>query len=152
MGVAVSGRQSCALAADLGDFLIGTEPKPELQQHYRAAGGTGESVGQFPVVHGPDAGAAVERLREQFRWGALGWKVQAELPGPPAFDAASQFVRTEDMGQVGAWGPDLQPYLDKLAAFRDAGYEKVALVQVGDDQEAFCDWFAQELRPAAAAL
>ncbi len=148
IGVAASGKQSCTVAADLGDFLIGTEAKPSLQEHYRGAGGQGELVGQFPVVFGPDTAAAGTLLRDQFRWGALGWKVQAELPGPAAFDAASQFVRDEDMGAVGVWGPDVEPYLDRLQEFADAGYTRVALVQVGDEQEAFCDWAASTLLPA----
>jgi G6PDH family F420-dependent oxidoreductase len=149
IGVAASGRQSCALAADLGDFLIGTEPKPSLQQDYRAAGGGGELVGQFPVAFGPDAQAANQLLRDQFRWAGLGWKVQAELPGPPAFDAASQFVRPEDMASVGAWGPDVEPYLDTLGQFAEAGYTRVAFVQVGPEQQAFCSWAASTLLPAA---
>jgi G6PDH family F420-dependent oxidoreductase len=152
IGVAGSGRSSCTLAAELGDFFIGTEPKPELQELYTDAGGTGEMVGQFPVVYGPDAAAANALLREQFRWGALGWKVQAELPGPVNFDAASQFVRDEDMASAGAWGPDLEPYVEKVKAFAAAGYDRVALVQVGDEQEQFCEWFSTTLKPAVAAL
>ncbi len=152
IGVAGSGASSCAVAAEFGDFLIGTEPKPDLQEKYLAAGGSGELVGQFPVVYGADAAAANRLLREQFRWGALGWKVQAELPGPVNFDAASQFVRDEDMADVGAWGPDVALYLEKLQAFADAGYSKVALVQVGPDQEQFCEWFTSTLKPAIAGL
>lgn len=152
IGVAGSGAASCRLAAEFGDFLIGTEPKPGLQEDYRAAGGSGDMVGQFPVVHGSDAAACNRLLREQFAWGTLGWKVQAELPGTAAFAAASQFVRDEDMSQAGAWGPDVEPYLDKLRAFRDAGYQRVALVQVGPDQEQFCQWFTSTLQPAVAQL
>lgn len=152
IGVAGSGPASCAVAAELGDFFIGTEPEPVLKERYTAAGGTGELVGQFPVVFGTDAAAARRLLHEQFRWGVLGWKVQAELPGPVNFAAASKLVREEDMAQAGAWGPDLDPYLEKLTAFRDAGYDKVALVQVGPDQEQFCDWFTSTLKPAAASL
>jgi G6PDH family F420-dependent oxidoreductase len=152
IGVAGSGSSSFAVAAEFGDFLIGTEPQPDLQEKYLAAGGSGEMVGQFPVVYGADAAAANHLLREQFRWGALGWKVQAELPGPVNFDAASQFVRDEDMADVGAWGPDVALYLEKLQAFADAGYSKVALVQVGPDQEQFCEWFTSTLKPAIAGL
>jgi G6PDH family F420-dependent oxidoreductase len=152
IGVAGSGAASCTLAAELGDFFIGTEPKPDLKREYEAAGGEGELVGQFPVVYGPDGAHARALLREQFRWAVLGWKVNAELPGPVNFDAATQSVREEDMGQAGAWGPDLEPYLEKLTAFRDAGYSKVALVQVGPDQEQFCEWFTSTLKPAAAQL
>jgi G6PDH family F420-dependent oxidoreductase len=151
IGVAASGASSAALAAELGDFLIGTEPKPELQSLYRDAGGQGELVGQFPVAFGPSAEDAQQLLRDHFRWGALGWKVMAELPGPIAFDAASQFVRPGDMGQVGAWGPDVEPYLEKVQAFVDAGYSRVALVQVGPAQQEFCTWYDDVLAPAVQA-
>lgn len=152
IGVAGSGSASCALAAELGDFFIGTEPKPELQEKYAAAGGSGELVGQFPGCYGPDAQAAQAILHEQFKWGTLGWKVQAELPGPVNFAAAAQYVRPEDMADAGAWGPDVAPYVEKVQAFADAGYSKVALVQIGPDQEQFCEWFTSTLKPAVADL
>lgn len=152
IGVAGSGPSSCRIAADLGDFFIGTEPKPELREQYTAAGGTGELVGQFPVCYGPDAGAARDLLHEQFRWGTLGWKVQAELPGPAGFAAAAQYVRPDDMGDAGAWGPDVDPYVETFRSFAEAGYSRIALVQVGPEQERFCDWFASTLKPALAQV
>lgn len=150
IGVAGSGKQSTALAASHGDFVIGTEPDPKVVGGYRDAGGTGEGVGQFPVCFGPED-AALSTLREQFRWAGLGWKVQSELPGTAAFDAASAFVRPEDMADVGAWGTDVGPYVEKVRSFVDAGYSKVALVQVGQDQDTFCSWYAETLRPALQA-
>jgi hypothetical protein len=39
-----------------------------------------------------------------------------------------------------------------VRAFVDAGYSRVAIVQVGPEQEAFCDWFASALKPALADL
>jgi G6PDH family F420-dependent oxidoreductase len=151
IGVAASGQSSCRLAADLGDFLIGTEAKPEIRARYEQAGGHGESVAQFPVVYDEDEAKALELLHDQFRWATLGWKVQAELPGPPAFEAASRFVRPEDMAQVGVWGPDVAAYVARVQSFVDAGYSRVAFVQVGEEQEAFCDWYAATLKPALAA-
>ena len=52
---------------------------------------------------------------------------------------------------IGAWGPTSR-HLEKLQAFADAGYSQVALVQVGPDQEQFCEWFISTLKPAAAGL
>ena len=152
IGVAGSGTSSCRLAADLGDFFIGTEPKPELKEKYAAAGGTGELVGQFPVCFGPDADAARDTLHEQFKWGTLGWKVQAELPGPVNFAAAAQYVRPDDMADAGAWGPDVAPYVEKVRAFAEAGYSRIALVQVGQEQDAFCEWFTSTLKPALTGI
>jgi G6PDH family F420-dependent oxidoreductase len=152
IGVAGSGSSSCAIAADLGDFFIGTEPKPELQEKYRAAGGKGEMVGQLPGCYSVDAKAAQETLHEHFKWGTLGWKVQAELPGPVNFAAAAQYVRPDDMADAGVWGADVEAWVEKAQGFADAGYSRLALVQVGSDQEAFCDWFSSTLKPALADL
>jgi G6PDH family F420-dependent oxidoreductase len=147
IGIAGSGAQSTALAVNAGDYLIATEPKAEIVQAYREAGGTGDVVGQFPVCFGEPA-KALTTLHELFRWGGLGWKVNAELPGTSAFAAASQFVREDDLGDLAAWGTDVAPYLEKVQAFTDAGFTKVAIVQVGSEQQAFTEWYASELRPA----
>ena len=67
---------------------------------FDAAGGAGKPrIGQMPISFGTDKAAAVTRAHALFRWFGLGWKVNAELPGPPAFDAASQFVREEDVAE-----------------------------------------------------
>src|SRR5215213_10761933 len=98
IGVAAGGKQACTIAGELADALIATEPKPELGEYFDAAGGTGKPrIGQMPISFGTDKDAAVTRARTLFRWFGLGWKVNAELPGPSAFDAASQFVREEDV-------------------------------------------------------
>lgn len=147
IGIAASGKQSTRLAAQGGDYLIATEPKAEIVESYREAGGTGDVVGQFPVCFGEEH-KSLQTLHEQFRWMGLGWKVNSELPGTAAFDSASQFVREEDMAQTAAWGTDVSRYQEKVQAFADAGFTKVALVQVGPEQKEFCDWFASDLRPA----
>lgn len=95
IGVAVSGRSSCELAGQQGDFVIATEPKPELVEMFREAGGEGKpGVAQIPVCWGESEAECRALAREQFRWAAGGWKVQAELPNPVNFDATrSSFAR-----------------------------------------------------------
>src|SRR6188472_3195465 len=98
IGIAVSGKQSCTLAGEHADLMIATEPRPELGEMFDAAGGRGKPrVGQLGVSYGTDRDAAVARAHDQFRWFGLGWKVNSELPGPGSFEAASQFVRPEDV-------------------------------------------------------
>ena len=40
---------------------------------------------------------AAKRVMDQFRWFTGGWRVNAELPLPAAFDVASKTVREEDV-------------------------------------------------------
>ena len=153
IGVAVSGHSSCEIAGEQGDFVIAVEPKGELIEMFHEAGGKGKpGVGQIPVCWGPDEAECLALAREQFRWAAGGWKVMAELPSPVNFDAYSQFVREEDIAQMVPCGPETEGIVEGVKQFVEAGFERVALVQIGDRQEEFCEFFESELGEALRAL
>jgi G6PDH family F420-dependent oxidoreductase len=149
LGIAVSGEQSCAIAGELADVGIAVEPDPQLIKQLIRSGLRGKPiVGQTGCCYGPDAAAALTLAHQQFRWFGSGWKVNAELPGPAAFDAASQFVREEDMAEQIPHGPDVEGYIAAVQKFADAGFTELAFVQIGSKQAAFCEWYATTLRPA----
>ena len=90
IGVAVSGQASCRLAGATADLMIAVEPKAELGEMFDAAGGAGKPrVGQIALCYDADRDTAVPRAHEQFRWFGLGWKVNADLPNPEGFAAAT---------------------------------------------------------------
>ncbi|WP_030548188.1 LLM class F420-dependent oxidoreductase [Streptomyces albus] len=150
IGIAVSGDQSCELAGRLADLVIAVEPKPELLDAFDRYGGAGKPrVGQVPVCYDPDRETAVRRAHEQFRWFAGGWKVNAELPGPASFEAATQFVRPEDVAASIPCGDDVSAFVEAVRPFAEAGFTEVALVQIGgESQHAFLDWSEKTLLPA----
>jgi len=154
IGIAVSGKQSCDLAGELADVMIAVEPDAELGQLFDAAGGRGKPrVGQVPICYDRDEDTAVKRAHDQFRWFGGGWNVNAELPGPPAFEGASQFVKPEDVSESIPCGPDVERHVEAIQKFVDAGFTHVALVQVGgDNQDEFFPWYADELRPALESV
>jgi G6PDH family F420-dependent oxidoreductase len=150
IGVAVSGQQSCEIAGEHADAMIGVEPKPELAEMFDAAGGSGKPrIGQMPICFDAERDAAVQRAHSLFRWFGFGWKVNAELPGPSAFDAAAQFVRPEDVAESIPCGDDVDAVLEGAKEYADAGFTHLALVQIGGDQQApFIEWTEQKLMPA----
>ena len=154
VGVAVSGPDSCGLAGARGDLMIAVEPRAELGEMFDEAGGSGKPrVGQLAVSYDADRDAAVRRAHEQFRWFGLGWKVNADLPNPESFDAATQFVTPEQVAGALSCGPNLDEHVKKVKAYIDAGYTEVALVQIGaDHQVPFIDWAERELLPALRSL
>jgi G6PDH family F420-dependent oxidoreductase len=154
IGIAVSGPDSCRLAGEKADVLVAVEPKKELVEMFDAAGGSGKSrVAQVAIAYDEDRDAAVRRAHAQFRWFGLGWKVNADLPGPPGFDAATQFVKPEDVGEQLSCGPDVEEHVEAVRPFIDAGFTEVALVQIGADrQDAFMGWAEKELLPALRSL
>jgi G6PDH family F420-dependent oxidoreductase len=150
LGIAVSGRQSCDIAGELGDAMIAVEPKAELGEYFDAAGGTGKPrIGQMPICFDTDRAAAVTRAHSLFRWFGFGWKVNAELPGTAAFDAASQFVREEDVAGSIPCGDDVDAVLEAATEYADAGFTQLALVQIGGDQQVpYLEWAQKSLMPA----
>jgi hypothetical protein len=85
----------------------------------------------------------------QFRWFTGSWRVNAELPVPASFDAATNTVREEDVSEQMPCGPDVERHVAGIRRFETAGFTHVALVQVGGDgQEQFIGWAATELLPA----
>jgi G6PDH family F420-dependent oxidoreductase len=104
------------------------------------------AIGQVPISWDPDRETAVLRAHEQFRWFGGGWPVNADLPTPAGFAAASQYVRPDDVAQSIACGPDLDAIVEAARAYWEAGFTDIALVQVGGDaQEGFFDKAASPL-------
>jgi G6PDH family F420-dependent oxidoreductase len=150
IGLAVSGDKSIERFAPLGDHLIAVEPEADLVTGWDAARGSGAAtsrkIGQIPICWGPDKDAAIAKAHDQFRWFGGGWNVNADLPTTAGFEAASQFVRPEDVAGSIACGPDLDELVEGVRPYWEAGFTDVALVQVGDEgQDQFLAEVAEPL-------
>jgi G6PDH family F420-dependent oxidoreductase len=154
IGIAVSGPDSTRLAGEKADLMVAVEPNAELGEMFDAAGGKGKPrVGQLALAFDADREAAVERAHEQFRWFGLGWKVNADLPNPESFEAATQFVTPDQVGEAISCGPDVEEHVEAIRPFVDAGFTEVGLVQIGaDQQEPFIRWAEEKLLPALRGL
>ena len=160
IGIAVGGERAVAAFADLADHLIAVEPDASLIEGWNAVDGAkrvgqeARAIGQIPICWDPDEDTAVKRAHEQFRWFAGGWSVNADLPTPAGFAAATRYVRAEDVAGSIPCGPDLDKIVEAVSAYWKAGFTDIALVQVGDEaQERFLQEAAgpllEKLRAAA---
>jgi G6PDH family F420-dependent oxidoreductase len=154
IGIAASGPVACRLAARHADLLIADEPRRELCESFAAAGGAGKPrVGLVTLAYDSDRERALRRAHEQLGWSALGWKAIADLPNQDAFEAARALVTPEQVAAQIACGPDLAEHVQKIRAYLDAGFEELALLQIGaEEQEPFLAWAEAELLPALRAL
>jgi G6PDH family F420-dependent oxidoreductase len=151
IAAAVSGAQSVALAAPRADAMIAVEPDAELCAEWESISPDKgkRKIGQIPVCWDPDRDAAVRRAHEQFRWFAGGWKVNAELPGPSGFAAATQFVTEADVAENIPCGPDVDAIVTAVSEYWKAGFTDVALIQIGGEhQDDFFPFAERELLPA----
>jgi hypothetical protein len=71
----------------------------------------------------------------------------AELPDPVSVEAATATVRSEDVADGVPCGPDPAVHAAGIAEHVDAGFERVAVVDVGEDTEGFLRFWTDELRP-----
>ncbi len=158
LGVAVSGDASIARFAPMADHLIAVEPEKSLVSQWDEVRRdeslpSSRKIGQVPICWGKDRKAAVARAHELFRWFGGGWAVNADLPTTKGFEAASQFVRPDDVAESIACGPDLDELAASVQPFVDAGFTDVAVVQIGDErQEEFLETVAEPLLAKLRAL
>jgi G6PDH family F420-dependent oxidoreductase len=152
IAVAAGGPEAAELAAELGDALFATEPSADLVTAYQQAGGDGPRYAEVPLSWADSVDEAAESARRLFRFGVTGWKVQAELPNPVNFDAATKLVTAEHMREQFGCGPDVKRHVEVAEQFAEAGFDQLAVINAGPDMDGFFDFARAELLPALRAL
>jgi G6PDH family F420-dependent oxidoreductase len=145
--VAAGGERSVTLAAQEADGMIAVAPDPKLVSRFHELGRAKPAYGQIAVCWAEDEAKARRTAHEFWRFGVPGWPVMAELPNPFNFEAATGTVREEDVAAIVPCGPDPERHAEGIRKFVAAGFDHVAIVQAGPDQEGFLEFWAQELRP-----
>ena len=151
--VGVSGPHGVALAAEKADGIMATEPEAELVKAYAARSSQpGPRYAECMLAYAESEEKALALAHERARFGVFGWSVMSELPAVEGFEAASQFVRPEDLKSSAGLGPDPEAHVAAVRKYVDAGFDHVVLLGVGDDQPGFIDFFETKLKPRLAEL
>jgi G6PDH family F420-dependent oxidoreductase len=146
--VGVSGPASVALAVEKGDGIMTTEPERELVDGFRSHSmGKGLCYSEALLAYAESEEKALEVAHRSFRFSPLGWSVNSELPTVEGFEAATQFIKPEDMKDAVAAGPDPEKHLALIRKYVEAGYDHIVLTAPGPDQEGFIRFFEKELKP-----
>lgn len=53
----------------------------------------------------------------------------------------------QQIGEAIPHGPDPEPYIASVQSFIDAGFDKLAIVPIGDDLSGTLDFWETEVRP-----
>ena len=149
IGFAAGGKQSATIAGELADVLVATEPLPELVEPSRPPAERASRRSRrcrsasAPTRRPPSPGRTAVPL---VRPGLEGQRRAARHAG---FDAASQFVREEDVESSIPCGDDVAAVIEAAKEYADAGFTHLALVQIGgDQQEPYLEWTRSALLPA----
>ena len=147
VAVAAGGPRNAAFAAEMEAGLFATEPNRALVDAWRNAGGRGPTYAEVGLCWARDEAEAVRIAHERFRFGLLGWKVMSDLPNPAGFEAATAWIRPDDVRKAIACGPDRERHLSAIREYQAAGFDHVVLVGIGPDQEGFLRFWRDELAP-----
>jgi len=147
LAIAAAKPNAAELAGRLGDALINVAPDAEIVEAYRAAGGDGPRYGQVRLCWAEDEEEAKETAFRLWRHTGLGGTINQELPRPSDFDAVAESVTLEMATEEVPCGPDPEPVIEQVREWEQAGFDHIALHQIGPDQDGFLRFWEQELRP-----
>ena len=146
--IAAGGLRSAELAGRIGDGFIGTSPSAELLKKFDEVGGKDKPrYAEVTVCWAEDEAKARQTAYKHWPVAAIKGELTQELPAPSHFEQAAEMVSEEDIAKAITCGPDLEPYVDAIKEYADAGYERVWIHQVGPDREGFFKFYERELAP-----
>ena len=144
--VSAFGPQALEVAARHGDGWMTTGPDADMLADYRSLGGTGSTYASFKACWGEDEEVARKLVHELRPTSGVPGQLHQDLPTPAHFEQAASRVTVEEATEGVPCGPDPEPYVATFQRFADAGFDEVAITQVGPDQEGFFQFYERELR------
>lgn len=139
----VSGPESLSLAREKADGIMTTTPDPKLGQGFEK----GPRYVEVALAYAASEDEGCKLAHERFRFSAFDWSVNSEVPTVEGFEAATKWVRPEDLAETIPAGPDPQVHLKAIGKAIDAGFDQIVLTGIGPDQAGFARFFEKELKP-----
>jgi coenzyme F420-dependent glucose-6-phosphate dehydrogenase len=150
--VAAAGPEAARLAASIGDGFIGVSPDPKGVRAFAEAGGNGPRYGKVTVCWAEDEREAVRTAHRTWRSSGIPGQASQELPLPMHFEQVSELVTEDMVAESMICGPDADRHLEGIKAFVDAGFDHVAVHQVGPDQEGGIRFYRERIMPRLSEL
>ncbi len=150
--VSAFGPKAVELAARIGDGFWGTSPERELLEQYEAGGGKGPRYAQVDLCWAEDAATARKVVHEVWPNAGVPGQLSQDLPTWTHFEQASGMVSEEDATKSTPCGPEVEPVVESVRQYLDAGYDHLYFHQIGPDQNGFFRFWSEQLQPALKDL
>jgi G6PDH family F420-dependent oxidoreductase len=141
------GPKATELAARIGDGFASTKPDKEMVDLFRDKGGKGAASAGTKICWGPDRDQCIELAHRKWRTSGVPGELSQELRTPALFEQAASIVTPEAIAEAMPCGPDIEPIVESVQQYKDAGFDRLYLGQVGD-QESFFEFYRTQLAPA----
>jgi G6PDH family F420-dependent oxidoreductase len=145
--VSAFGPEAAATAGGIGEGFINIQPSADLLRAYRDAGGSGPAQAGVKICWGPDQAECVRTVHRLWPNQALTGELAQVLPMPAHYAAACEPITAQMIADTVPCGPDPDRHAAAIQEYFDAGYDEVYVNQIGDDQEGFLTFLAEEIVP-----
>ena len=142
------GPKAIETAGRKGDGYWGNSPEREMVDRYREAGGTGPRYAQLNLCWAEDAATARKTVHQVWPNAGMTGQLSQDLPTWTHFEEAVAMVSEEEAANSVPCGPDVEPILDSVRTYVDAGYDHLYFHQIGPDQDGFFTFWSESLKPA----
>src|SRR5690625_2164328 len=134
------------------DGLLTTSREPtearKMIDAFHRGGGEGKPLMLKAGICWADTDEKAEQEAfQQWKTNAFPSQILTTLRTPQALEAAASHVRPSDMHQSLRISSSAQQHIDWIAQDLELGFEEIYLHQVGTNQEAFIDFFAEKVLP-----
>ena len=150
-GAAVSDATATWIGSWADGMITVHKPINELKktlQAFEIGGGKGKPMYvKVQLSYARDESTAIEGAWDQWRSNILSGEILDDLWKPEQYDAASQFVRKEDLKKMVHISTDPQFYIDLIKTYADLGISNIVLHNVNKEQELFIKDFGEKVLP-----
>ena len=141
------------MAGRASDGFIATGPERDLIEIFDKAGGNGKPrYGSVTVCWAKDEKSARRTAHRIWPTAAMESSLSWELPLPKHFEDVAKFVTEDAVAETIVCGPDPERHVQAIMKYVDAGFDHVAVHQVGPDQTGFFSFYAREVLPRLEPL
>ncbi|GAA3040525.1 TIGR03557 family F420-dependent LLM class oxidoreductase [Streptosporangium longisporum] len=140
------GEKAVTLAGKIADGFICTSPSAELVDKFHKAGGAGKpSQAGMKVCYALDEAEARKTVHKLWPTQGIQGEASQLLPLPRHFEELAEMVSEDEVGSP--CGPDPEVHIKAIQEYVDAGFDEVYISQIGQDQDAFFDFYAEKVLP-----
>jgi coenzyme F420-dependent glucose-6-phosphate dehydrogenase len=146
--MAADGPIAAATAANNGDGLIVSGGKKEILDMFNEAGGKGKpSYAEVSLSWAETDEKAVDLVYKWWPLVAIKGKLSWEIPTTTHFEGLVENVKKEDIPGSIPCGSNPQVHIDKIKKSIDAGFDRVCIQQIGNNQHESIEFYKEEVLP-----
>lgn len=146
--VAAAGPKAGRLASDIGDGLMSTAPNEDLVKTFDSTeNGQRPKYIQIKVCYDEDEAKARKLAHRLWPTVAMPGQLGQETATPMLFESIAELVTEDQVAEKIVCGPDEERHAENIQQAIDAGFDHIAVVQVGPDQEAAMQFYKEKILP-----